>query len=69
MANQTTTMLQEPLPRVAVGKENIWVHHKIGLGDRRVALWGPLGCDTAEAVDYFITSGLLDEFLKMIWAD
>jgi hypothetical protein len=66
-ANQITTRLQEQLPRVAVGRENISVQHNIGSGDRRMALWGPLAADTAEAVEYAISSGLLDEFLKTIW--
>jgi hypothetical protein len=34
-----------------------------------MVLWGPLGVDTEEAVEYAISSGLLDQFLKMIWKD
>jgi hypothetical protein len=68
-ANQITSTLQEQVPRVAIGRENIYVHHKIEFGARRMALWGPLEVDTAEAVEYAISSGLLEEFLKMIWKD
>jgi hypothetical protein len=68
-ANEITKTLKEQVPRVATGRENIWVHHNIGSGDRRMVLWGPLGVDTEEVVEYAISSGLLDEFLKMIWTD
>jgi hypothetical protein len=68
-ANEITKTLKEQVPRVATGRENIWVHHNIGSGDRRMVLWGPLGVDTEEVVEYAISSGLLDEFLKMIWKD
>jgi hypothetical protein len=66
-ANEITKTLEGQVPRVAIGRENIRVHHNIESGDRRMVLWGPLGVDTEEAVEYAISSGLLDEFLKMIW--
>ena len=55
------------MPRADAGKEDICVYHKIESGDRRMVLWGPLASDTEDAVEYAISSGLLDRFLDMIW--
>jgi serine/threonine-protein kinase len=61
------------LPRDDVfSSDEISIHHDIGGGDRRVALWGSYGdggTRTAEAVDKFISSGLLDEYLEKIWEE
>jgi hypothetical protein len=68
IANKVTAALKE-LPRITTGKEAVCVQHNMNSGDRRIALWGPRQEDTAEAVDYVISSKLLDQFLGMIWVD
>jgi hypothetical protein len=43
------------------------IQHDIDGGAKRVALWGRLHEDTSAAVRLFVSSGLLDRFLKMLW--
>jgi hypothetical protein len=65
--NAITAALAKELPHDAVSTETRHIQHEIDHGDRRVALWGDGAAETAQAVELFIASGLLDRFLKLIW--
>jgi hypothetical protein len=66
--NRVTADFVDKLPTDPVGKGAVRVQHNIEGREKAVALWGDLRADTEEAVDLFISSGLLDRFLSMIWA-
>ncbi|MCX5800581.1 MAG: toll/interleukin-1 receptor domain-containing protein [Candidatus Eisenbacteria bacterium] len=67
VSNKLTADIVKALPRDPVSKERITVQHSMDQGDRRVALWGNLAHETTKAVNLFVSSGLLDRFLDMIW--
>jgi hypothetical protein len=49
---------------------DLLIHHDIPGGKRRAALWGMMGpWQTEEAVEQLISSGLLDRFLEVVWAE
>ena len=67
-----TRRLKDELPRdrqVSTGE--ILVYHDIDTpgGVGRVALWGQNIKTDMEAVELFISSGLLDSFLALVWGD
>jgi hypothetical protein len=70
--NQLTADLRDEdgLPLDALlSTDEISVHHGIRQGKRRVALWGQNTKTDTDAVELFISSGLLDEYLNMIWGE
>jgi hypothetical protein len=50
-----------------VSNQGALIQHDIDGGAKQVALWGRLHEDTLAAVRLFVSSGLLDRFLKMLW--
>jgi hypothetical protein len=69
-ANKITADLRSSLPRDAGSTETMHIQHDLDKQDRRVLLWGsgPTGdLETGRAVEVFMTSGLLDSFLDLIW--
>ncbi|NIR00668.1 MAG: hypothetical protein GTN78_10785 [Gemmatimonadales bacterium] len=63
-----TRRLRDELPRDReVSTDEILIYHDIEHGERRVALWGQNTRTDMEAVELFISSGLLDRFLAMVW--
>jgi hypothetical protein len=67
VSNQLTATIADQLEADPVGAEWVKIQHAMSKGDKRVALWGGGAAETARAVDLFITSGLLDRFLGMLW--
>jgi hypothetical protein len=45
----------------------VHIQHSAKPGERYIALWGSGAGETVEAVEKFVTSELLDEFLASIW--
>jgi serine/threonine-protein kinase len=66
-SNQITRRLKEELPRAQASTDEMLIYHDIPQGKSRVAIWGTSREKTAEAVGFIITSGLLDEFLDVVW--
>jgi hypothetical protein len=65
-----TTRLKDELPRDReVSTDEIRIYHDIEHGERRVALWGQNTKTDMDAVELFISSGLLDRFLAMVWEE
>ena len=65
-----TKRLRDELPRDReVSTDEILIYHDIEHGERRVALWGHDTRTDMEAVELFISSGLLDKFLAMVWGE
>jgi serine/threonine-protein kinase len=65
-----TRRLRDELPRDReVSTGNILIYHDIERGERRVALWGHDTRTDMDAVELFISSGLLDRFLAMVWEE
>jgi hypothetical protein len=65
-----TRRLRDELPRDReVSTGNILIYHDIDDGERRVALWGQNTKTDMDAVELFISSGLLDRFLAMVWGE
>jgi hypothetical protein len=63
-----TKRLRDQLPRDReVSTDEILIYHDIEHGERRVALWGQNTKTDMDAVELFISSGLLDRFLAMVW--
>ena len=50
-----------------VSNRGALIQHDMNNGAKQVALWGYLHEDTLAAVRLFVSSGLLDRFLKMLW--
>lgn len=67
LGNKITADFMNRLPCDNVSSERIKIQHNIEKEDRRVALWGDIAEDTAKSIDIFISSGLCDRFLTMIW--
>lgn len=67
LGNKITADFMNQLPCDTVSSKGIKIQHNMEKEDRRVTLWGDSAEDTAKAVDIFISSGLLDRFLTMIW--
>lgn len=67
VANGITADVQRQLPFDSKSNSRLKLQHNIHVGDRRIAVWGSLSKDTADAVDLLISSGILDEFLRLIW--
>ncbi len=66
--NKVTADLTDKLRLDPIAEGTARVQHDIEHGERAVALWGDWRADTERAVDLFISSGLIDRFLSMIWA-
>lgn len=66
-SNKLTAALADQLAIEPGGPQVIKVQHSMSSGDRRVALWGGLAGETTQAVDFFVSSGLLNSFLGMLW--
>jgi hypothetical protein len=71
-SNKITADLRSSLPHDACSTEAMHIQHDLDKKDRRVLLWGsgPTGeIETGRAVEVFMTSGLLDRFLDLIWGE
>lgn len=66
-SNKLTRVIADKLPLDAASTAEVRVQHDLAKGDRRVALWGGAGEETVKAADLFLSSGLLDRFLSMLW--
>jgi hypothetical protein len=69
-SNKITADLRNSLPHDTSSSESMHIQHDLEKKVRRVLLWGsgPTGgFETARAVEVFMTSGLLDRFLKIVW--
>jgi hypothetical protein len=65
-----TRRLRDQLPRDReLSTDEILICHDIEHGERRAALWGHYTKTDMEAVELFISSGLLDKFLAMVWGE
>jgi hypothetical protein len=65
-----TKRLRDELPRDGeVSTGDILIYHDIEHGERRVALWGHDVRTDMDAVELFISSGLLDTFLAKVWEE
>jgi hypothetical protein len=67
VSNGVTRDLERCLAADPISTERVRIQHDLAGGGRRVLLHGPRGPDTADAVDLFIGSGLLDRFLGRLW--
>jgi hypothetical protein len=67
VANKLTDDLRRQLTTDPRGNDRLKVQHNIRAGERRITAWGPMSKDTADAVDLLMSSGILDDFLKLIW--
>jgi hypothetical protein len=67
VANKITADFQRQLPTDERCEARLKVQHNFKDGDRRISVWGQTGKDTSDAVDFLISSGILDEFLSLIW--
>jgi hypothetical protein len=65
--NKITAEFMNELPQDSLSTESIKIQHGIDKCIKKVALWGEVAEETTSAVDIFISSGLLDRFLNMIW--
>jgi hypothetical protein len=70
--NKVSALVKEELVLDPASFGDLSIRHNLDMkclegGSRRVALWGHTPEKTEEAVDLFISSGLLDRFLTMIW--
>ena len=68
-SNRMTDVLREQLPSDPSSSSGCHIHHNIGRGDRRVALWGGIREETVRAVDQFISGELLQRFLDLVWRE
>jgi serine/threonine protein kinase len=69
-ANRVTARLAEELPSDPGAPGWSYLRHDLAHAGRRIALWGQSPIEGAPSiVDYFISSGLLDRFLEVVWAD
>jgi hypothetical protein len=71
-SNKITADLRNSLPHDPCSTESMHIQHDLDNKNRRVLLWGsgPTGnLETGRAVEVFISSGLLDRFLKIIWSE
>lgn len=66
--NSLTAEMKDRLKTdTAISNRGALVQHEINGGGREVALWGALHGDTLAAVRLFVSSGLLDRFLRILW--
>lgn len=69
VANSLTAKLRDRLKTdVVISEKGALIQQDIGGAARQVCLWGTTSEQTANAVKLFVTSGLLERFLKMIWS-
>src|SRR5262249_48956540 len=65
--NSLTAELKDNLKtELLISNQGALIQHDIESQSRQVALWGRLHDDTSRAVRLFVSSGLLDHYLKMI---
>ena len=69
ISNQITGSIESELPFDTSSIPGISIKHDIDGGKRRIALFGDTAESTAAAVEKFISSGLLDRFLSVIWKE
>ena len=67
VVNKITAALKNQLPDDPISTKHVKIQHDMNNGVTRVALWGSGSIECARAVDLFISSGLLNTFLKMLW--
>jgi hypothetical protein len=66
-ASQLTRMITESAEEDPLSSSGVHIQYATNPGVRRLALWGDSEEETAEAVERFLTSGLLDKFVGSIW--
>ena len=67
IANQFTVRMEDSLREDASRSRNVHIQHSTKPDERHIALWGDSADETAAAVEMFVTSELLDDFLASIW--
>jgi len=67
IANQFTEMIGESQQEDPRSSSGVHIQHSTKPGEKHIALWGTGPHETAQAVELFVTSELLDKFLASIW--
>jgi hypothetical protein len=67
--NEITARLANELLMDPSSSEYIHIQHNIEKKIPQVLLWGSGNLETERAVDIFISSGLLEKFLNMVWGE
>jgi hypothetical protein len=65
--NAFTRAKEHELQLDPASSDGVFLQHNIDRGDRRVLLWGKGREETIEAVERFISTGLLVRYLKLVW--
>lgn len=69
-ANRVTARLVAGLPGDSGAPGWSYLRHDLAHGSRRVALWARSPIEGIPSiVDHFISSGLLDRSLELVWAE
>jgi hypothetical protein len=66
-ANGVSAELTQQLPMTYTVDERVFVQASFDGDRKRAVLWGADRAATAEAVEWFLRNGLLDELLGRIW--
>ena len=65
--NAVSARLFEKLPVYYRKEECFYIQYDKNIQNNRVSLWGMDQATTEESVDYFISTGLLEEYLSKVW--
>jgi hypothetical protein len=66
-ANGVAQELSEILPTVYTSEDRIFIQADFEAEMKRAALWGVDAAATAQAVEMFVSRGMLDDLLGKIW--
>jgi hypothetical protein len=65
--NMWTRRFTADFPNGTFSEGGVFVQERIGQGDRRLLLWGNTRGNTVRALEFFLTRGGIDQFLRLIW--
>jgi len=68
-SNQVTARIAAESARDPTTPRWLHAHHNLEKAGKRLAIWQPGQADPARAVERLISSGLLDRFLEVVWAE
>ncbi len=63
--NEFTAQIYEDLPVAWTRDERLFI--QMATGGKRAAVWGMDQASTREAADVFVSDGLLEKFLELVW--